>query len=132
MTLRRKLILISFNFEKYILHDILHGWNVHSQTWDAITLKSCPQDAFLLHEHGLSTHSVPWSESGPMNIQRCIRNSDCYWEFNLLWGQKYMNNEVNHEKFNLLKIQRFAMGVLRTAQLILMDYVKEGLEEEGK
>ena len=43
-----------------------------------------------------------------------------------------MNNEVNHEKFNLLKIQRFAMGVLRTAQLILMEYVKEGLEEEGK
>lgn len=24
------------------------------------------------------------------------------------------------------------MGVLRTAQLILMEYVKEGLEEEGK
>ena len=78
MTLRRKLILISFNFEKYILHDIFRGRNVHSQTWDVITLKSCPQDALLLHEHGSSTHSVPWAESGPMSVQRCIRNSDCY------------------------------------------------------
>ena len=78
MTLRRKLILISFNFEKYILHDIFRGQNVRSQTWDVITLIPCPQDALLLHEHGSSTHSVPWPESGPTSVQRCIRDSDCY------------------------------------------------------
>lgn len=56
MTLRRKLILISLNFEKYILYNTLYGRDICNQTWDVILLEPYVGRQFDSNEHGLSTY----------------------------------------------------------------------------
>lgn len=119
MTLRRKLILISLNFEKY---SIFHGWNIRYQIWNAAIPILYPWHTIWLHKHGLST----WFGQGHAWVRRseCSQNTiTMMGNLNSYVRHMHINNSVNHEKINLL-ITSFGMGELRKEKLILVEHMK--------